>query len=107
MKKSLKEILPDEILYRSKRGFGAPFGAWIKNELNPVLKNLLSAESIENRGIFNYEEIQKSILLHETNKQDYTDHLLSLINFEMWARLYIDNESINDLIDQLEAEVKN
>lgn len=31
LKKSLEGILPDEILYRSKKGFGVPIGAWFKS----------------------------------------------------------------------------
>src|SRR4051794_33276505 len=33
LKKSLKDVLPTEILDRPKRGFGAPMGAWLKGAL--------------------------------------------------------------------------
>jgi asparagine synthase (glutamine-hydrolysing) len=38
LKKSLANIVPDEILYRSKKGFGVPIGAWFKSgRLTPDL----------------------------------------------------------------------
>jgi asparagine synthase (glutamine-hydrolysing) len=33
LKKALEPILPHEILYRSKKGFGVPLGEWFKNGL--------------------------------------------------------------------------
>ena len=33
LKRALTGIVPDEILYRGKRGFGAPMGAWLKSDL--------------------------------------------------------------------------
>jgi asparagine synthase (glutamine-hydrolysing) len=31
LKKALKSILPDDIIYRSKKGFGVPVGSWLKS----------------------------------------------------------------------------
>jgi asparagine synthase (glutamine-hydrolysing) len=37
MKKALADVLPKEVLYRPKRGFGAPMGAWMKGPLSEML----------------------------------------------------------------------
>ena len=106
LKVALDGILPREILYRSKRGFGAPMGAWFKNELASVLKSFLSKEAIERRGVFRWETVSETMRLHESNRADHTDHLMSLLNFEIWARIFLDDESPDELSEQLHAGVR-
>lgn len=101
LKRCLGDLLPKNILYRKKRGFGAPMGAWLKKELAPMLKAILSKESIESRGLFRWKNINKIIALHEANKEDYTDHLLSLMNLELWCRMYLDKRSHIELYTEL------
>ena len=93
MKRALRGILPDSILYREKRGFGAPMGAWLRAELAPVLRDVLSRETVLRRGLLDPDAVARTIREHEQQKADRTDHLLSLINLEIWARMYLDGES--------------
>ena len=101
MRQALKAVLPREILERKKRGFGAPMGAWLKGELAPMLRSLFSERSVEERGLFRYSEIAKLITAHEANRIDGTDRLLALLNFEIWARVYLDSRAPEDIADEL------
>jgi asparagine synthase (glutamine-hydrolysing) len=105
MKASLAGVLPGDILERKKRGFGAPMGAWLKTELAPVLREALSRESVERRGLFRSEAIEQLIADHEANRIDGTDRLLALLHFELWARLYLDDRDPTDVADELRAVV--
>ena len=93
LKQALRGILPDEIIDRKKRGFGAPIGGWFKKELSSYLDIALSRDSVQNRGIFDWTEIERIKASHRDNQEDYTDHLLSLLNFELWSQLYLDGDS--------------
>lgn len=104
LKQSLQGLLPKEILYRSKRGFGAPIGAWLKHELAPVVRLVLSKDSVERRGLFRWEAVKGAIDLHGANREDYTDHLLSLMNLELWCRIFLDGQSPSDLSEQLRGK---
>jgi asparagine synthase (glutamine-hydrolysing) len=101
LKDALRDVLPRDILYRQKRGFGAPMGAWIKSELAPLLSHVLSRRSVEARGWLAWEPIEQAINLHRSGRADHTDHLLALMNLELWARLYLDGTSVADLSDEL------
>jgi asparagine synthase (glutamine-hydrolysing) len=101
MKRALEGVLPHGILHREKRGFGAPMGAWLRAELAPVLRDVLSRESILRRGLFDPDSVERTILEHEQQKVDRTDHLLSLINLEIWCRLYLDGQSAAGVADHL------
>lgn len=103
MKEALADVLPRDVLERKKRGFGAPLGAWLKRELKPVLRDTLSAESIERRGVFRHGAIVELIAAHEANRIDGTDRLLALLNFELWARIYLDGRDPADVTDELRA----
>ncbi len=104
LKAALKDLLPDSILYRTKRGFGAPIGAWLKRELTPFVHSVLSRQSIERRGLFDWGAVSETIALHASGREDHTDHLLSLINLEVWARMYLDKRSPDDLANELTRE---
>ena len=104
LKASLKGVLPDTVIYRKKRGFGAPIGAWLKNELTPLMETILSRAAVERRGLFHWPEIEATIAAHKAGRADHTDHLLSLINFEVWARMYLDRRSSGDVAGELSAE---
>ncbi len=103
MKKALADVLPADILYRKKRGFGAPLGAWLKHELSTVLTSVLSRQAVTKRGLFDWECIDRMIKLHESNRADHTDHILSLLNLELWCRIYLDGECPEDLSAQMKA----
>jgi asparagine synthase (glutamine-hydrolysing) len=101
LKKALAGLLPDDILHRPKRGFGAPMGAWLKHELSSYLGAVLSRSAIEQRGFFSWPQVEKTIEMHRSNQRDYTDHLLALMNFELWCRVYLDGTSCADISDAL------
>ncbi len=101
MKEALRDVLPTGILERKKRGFGAPMGAWLKGELAPLLRNLLSEGSVATRGLFRHTAIARLIAAHEANRLDGTDQLLALLNLEIWARIYLDGRTPVDVADEL------
>ena len=55
--------LPKKNVWRKKAGFGAPIGSWINNQLKDMVLDLLSEDSINRRGYFNYKSI--NILLNQ------------------------------------------
>jgi asparagine synthase (glutamine-hydrolysing) len=103
LKKVVKPWLPAEILNRKKRGFGAPMGSWLRDDLGPLMDNLLSETQISKRGLFDWPVIQEMIARHRMLKSDYTDQLLALINLELWCRIFLDGADHNDLTQMMAA----
>jgi asparagine synthase (glutamine-hydrolysing) len=101
LKKALDGILPDEILFRRKRGFGAPMGAWLKSELKPVLRSVLSPSTIRRRGLFRPDVLEQLLDDYQNNREDYTDQVLGLFNLELWSRIYLDGRSPEDVAAEL------
>ncbi len=103
MKAALQPVLPDDILHRAKRGFGTPMGAWLKKELLAVVRELLSPAVMRQRGLFRPEAVTALLADHEANRSDGTDALLSLLNLEVWSRIYLDGRDSSDVADELKA----
>jgi asparagine synthase (glutamine-hydrolysing) len=107
LKRAFQDLLPVDILYRQKRGFGAPFGAWLKGELGPLLSCLLSQASVQRRGLLNWEAVRETAALHQAGREDFTDHLMALLNLEIWCRLYLDGRSPEDLVLEIGTQSSN
>lgn len=87
MKKALADVLPREVLHRPKRGFGAPMGAWMKDELAQLLGGALSRQSVDRRGLLHHAPIAALIDAHRTSRIDGTDRLLALLTRGLVPRL--------------------
>lgn len=107
LKRALKDLLPQDILERPKRGFGMPVGAWLKGELAQMLETVLSPANLQRRGLFEPSAVSELIAAHRARREDYTDALLALLNFELWAQLYLDGRAATDLADELKAQVQS
>jgi asparagine synthase (glutamine-hydrolysing) len=101
MKEAVSGLLPRDILERKKRGFGTPMGAWMRDDLAPLVRGLLSESSVERRGLFRYPAVRELIGLHHANRIDGTDRLLALFNLEIWARMYLDGRTPDDVTGEL------
>ncbi|WP_301003780.1 asparagine synthase (glutamine-hydrolyzing) [Arsukibacterium sp.] len=105
LKESLSDILPASILDRPKRGFGAPLGAWLKQELAAMLRLFVNRETIESRGLLNWPIIEQTLNQHFSQQEDHTDHLLALMNLEIWCRLYLDKQSAGQISETIRTSL--
>jgi asparagine synthase (glutamine-hydrolysing) len=101
LKAALKGVVPDEILLRGKRGFGAPMGAWLSSELKTLRDHLLSEQVVGARGWLSWPAVREVLREHDTHREDYTDLLLVLVNLEIWSRLFLDRRSADDVAGEL------
>lgn len=92
-KKAMEPYLPNNVIYRPKTGFGVPLRFWMKNDLKPLIDDILSPSSIAKRGIFNHETILKIRKLDSEGRQDFSYPILSLVCIELWCRIFLDKST--------------
>ena len=92
LKKAMAPYLPHDVIYRPKSGFGAPLRHWMRYELRELLGDILSADSLKRRGLFEPVEVQKLIAANDQGKVDASYTLLSLLCIEIWCRSYLDKK---------------
>lgn len=86
LKKALEGFLPQDVIYRSKTGFGAPLRQWIRNDLRELLTDTLSIERLRERGLFDPKAVWKLIVDNNEGKIDASYTLLSLLCIEIWCK---------------------
>jgi asparagine synthase (glutamine-hydrolysing) len=86
LKDALRPYLPEENLSRRKVGFSVPVGDWFRNELKPLIADLLLSSEARERGYFNPTSIEKFVREHFDGVRDRQKQLWALLNFELWYR---------------------
>ncbi len=94
LREAMRGILPDEILTRKKMGFPVPLGRWLRDEFRTVVDEFVLHERALGRGIFAAAAVREIVAEHNSGAIDHAAKLWALINFEVWARQFIDGESL-------------
>ena len=90
LKQAMDKLLPREILYRGKEGFSIPIKNWIKNELKPMMLDILSRDRLKREGFFNPDFVEKLIKEHLDGKENHSHRLWALMIFGRWYEIYMD-----------------
>jgi asparagine synthase (glutamine-hydrolysing) len=85
LKQAMKGILPDAILTRKKEGFSIPMKNWLRRELQPLMRDLLSPQRIRARGLFDAPEVSRLVEDHVAGRENHAHTLFPLMVFERWA----------------------
>tara|TARA_B110000444_G_scaffold7687_1_gene6894 strand:- start:888 stop:2792 length:1905 start_codon:yes stop_codon:yes gene_type:complete len=93
-KKAMEGILPNDLIYRPKAGFGVPLRHWMKTNLKEFVNDTLSSESLKNRMIFSENGLERLRKLDQKNKIDASYTLFSIVCIETWYQLFVDNDQL-------------
>jgi len=92
-KKLLEGDLPRDILYRSKQGFSVPLMAWFSDDWQALAHDLLFDGRLARRELFRMDRVHTLWRAARTPSRwrvDLGDRLWTLLNLELWHRMYID-----------------
>ena len=87
----MEPYLPHDVIYRPKTGFGAPLRHWLKGELKNLVDELLSIESLSNRGIFDPLAVKELINKDRSGQIDASYTIFSILCIELWCQMFLDN----------------
>ncbi len=90
LKETLRGILPDEVLFREKMGFGVPLDYWFRNELKEMAFDTLLGQRAMERGYFNRDYVREILDDHVSRKWNWQYHIFNLLMLELWHREFID-----------------
>jgi len=93
LKKAMSNVLPNEILDRTKQGFAVPIGRWFNTQLKILLRDvLLDSKSME-RGYFSSAFIEQALKNDVDGKSRQINQLWALFVLELWYRKYMDRSA--------------
>jgi asparagine synthase (glutamine-hydrolysing) len=90
LRRLLDAKVPRSITERSKRGFDAPIGEWLRGPLAPMAGELLLDGRLQHRGIFSTAEVKRLWDEHRTRRADHPHRLWQLLMLELWFRQFVD-----------------
>jgi asparagine synthase (glutamine-hydrolysing) len=90
LKKAMKGLVPQEIIRRKKHGFGVPVGRWFRTDLKDHVRAVLLSSEALRRRYFNGSAIRRLVVEHQSGKRDHGHKLWTLLTFEIWHRIFID-----------------
>lgn len=89
-KKAMEPLLPADVIYRPKTGFGVPLRQWLQHELRTQVDDTLSESVLRRRGIFDPEGVRRLIKLDREGWVDATYPIFALMCIETWCRTFVD-----------------
>ncbi|RMH34609.1 MAG: asparagine synthase (glutamine-hydrolyzing) [Acidobacteria bacterium] len=89
-KKAMEGVVPKEILYRKKQGFGVPINEWINAQLKDQITEILNDKRTAQRGYFKQKYIKTLLEEHNKGRRDQSAALWTLWMLELWHRKFID-----------------
>jgi asparagine synthase (glutamine-hydrolysing) len=90
LKKVASRVVPREVLYRKKMGFGVPLMHWFRGELKEYLREILLSDKAQKRGIVKSEIVAQLVREHTEGERDHTAPLWTLLMLELWFQRFID-----------------
>lgn len=90
LKQAAAGLLPDDIIYRKKHGFGVPVGRWFREELREYAHDILLDPAALARGYFHESALRTLLDEHESGQRNHGQRIWTLLTFEWWHRLFID-----------------
>ncbi len=94
LKKSLRGIVPAEIIQRQKQGFVMPVRQWLHTQWKEEVNYYLGRDRIRRQGIFNSTYVQSLLDYHFSGKRNYSYKIWSLLVFQLWYENYFENRSL-------------
>ncbi len=90
LKKVAARLVPRDVVYRRKMGFGVPIGKWFRGEMKDFVRAVLLSEKSLRRGIIKPEMLEKYVGEHTSGERDHAAKLWTLLMLELWFQRFID-----------------
>ena len=83
LRRAFAGALPSNVRRRGKEGFSIPMKQWLAKELEPLMRDLLSPDRLESRGLFRTEEVNRLMVEHVAGRENHAHRLWCLMALEL------------------------
>lgn len=95
LRKAMMDFIPENIINRKKQGFSAPDESWYRGENADYVKELLLNKKTVSSEFINPKFVEKIVTEHVDQRINHRLLIWSLMNFEWWCRLFLDNQKFD------------
>ncbi len=88
LREALRDVLPDEIRRRPKRGLAVPIQQWFREPLPPFAAALLSPAELRRTGYFDPAAVGSALALHRSGRAKRGLRLFGVLSLQLWDELF-------------------
>jgi asparagine synthase (glutamine-hydrolysing) len=77
-------LLPRQVARGAKRGFSIPMAAWLRGELLPMARDLLSPDALRRGGVLEPAPVTRLLDEHVARRDDHSRALWGMLCFVLW-----------------------
>jgi len=88
-KRAMEPLLPRDVIYRPKTGFGAPIRRWLHHEMREMVEEVLSPVALKRSGLFCPQAVQRLRQMDAAGVVDGSYTLFALVTIQLWVKLFI------------------
>jgi asparagine synthase (glutamine-hydrolysing) len=93
LKKAVEDLIPHNIIYRKKMGFGAPMADWLRGGFGRQAESAVLKSALLARGLLDTGHIERLFREHRDGRRDNSLYLWTLFNLTSWYDYWIDGQS--------------
>jgi len=90
LRRVARQLLPAELLDKPKQGFAIPLALWLRGPLREKLQDVFASRAFRERGIYRVEGVRRCLDDHLAGRHDFAELLWLVLNYETWARRFVD-----------------
>jgi asparagine synthase (glutamine-hydrolysing) len=91
LRRAAEPLLPRAIVSGKKRGFSIPAAAWLRGDLEPFARDVLSADVLRRQGFFRPEIVTRLLDDHVAGREDLSRQLWGLLAFTLWHERHVES----------------
>ncbi len=88
LKKALEGVVPNDILYGPKTGFGVPVQHWLRTSLADFASDNILSDRFISLGLFKPDLVRKLLDDHRNSVRDNEFIIYKLLNLSLWLNRY-------------------
>jgi len=92
LKEALKDILPEQVLKRSKRGFDVPVSGWLRGELEELCREALTSKGLV-ADLFNKIQLAKMFEQHVAGREEWGRFFWMILMLHLWSETFLKGET--------------
>jgi asparagine synthase (glutamine-hydrolysing) len=88
LRKAVEPLVPAQVARGRKQGFSIPAAAWLRGDLEPFARDVLSPGAVARHGFLSPDAVTRLIDAHVGGKEDLSRQLWGLLAFTLWFERY-------------------
>jgi len=95
LRKTMRNRLPVQIAKAKKERFFVPIDDWIDKDLKELINQISENSILIKKGLAKKDYFEKMKRFRDKSKLYYARQMWNILNFELWHKIFIENENIN------------